>query len=85
MATMPITGVLTIPHWSIKAWYSFSRQAYLVQVEHDIPSRGGWIRAWLVDDTKVLRTYPTLPDAVAAIERFADDPHWTQCREYAGV
>ncbi len=61
------------------------RQAYLVQIEHDVPSRGGWIRAWIVDDTGTLRTYATLPDAMAAIERFADDPQWTQCRKCAGV
>ncbi len=85
MATMPLNGVLTLPDWSMKAWYSFDRQAFLIQVEHEIPSRGGWIRAWLVDASGNLRTYPTLSDAIAAIEAFADNPQWPHCREFAGV
>jgi len=84
MATMPNTGVLKIPHWSIKAWKSLSRNAYLVQVEHDLPERGGWIRAWLVDPSGLLQTYPTLAEAISAIEVFADAPQWDQCREFAG-
>lgn len=85
MATMPYTGVLTRDHWSIKAWKSFTRDAYLVQVEHDIPERGGWIRAWLVDSDGTLCTYPTLPEAIRAIETFADTPRWDRCREFAAV
>lgn len=85
MATMPDTGVLKTDSWSIKAWKSMSRNAYLVQVEHDIPERGGWIRAWLVDTTGSLCTYPELAEAVIAIESFADHPQWNQCREFAGV
>ncbi len=85
MITMPDTGVLTLPGWSCKAWFSLSRHAYLVQVEHDRPERGGWIRAWLVDGTGTLCTYTTLPDAIAAIEAFAANPQWDQCREFAGV
>jgi len=85
MATMPYTGVLTIDRWSLKAWKSLTRQAFLIQVEHDLPERGGWIRAWLVHPDGTLRTYPTLPEAIRAIEAFADQPRWDQCREFAGV
>ena len=85
MAAMPYNGVLHTDHWSIKAYKSLDRNAYLVQLEHDMSERGGWIRAWLVDTTGALRTYATLPEAITAIESFADHPRWDQCREFAAV
>jgi len=85
MPTMPYTGVLTLGPWSFKAWKSVSQNVFIIQVEHHIPERGGWIRAWVVHPDGNLRTYPTLPEAIAAIEQFAENPQWSQCRELAWV
>ena len=83
-ASESITGVVKIPGWSLKAWWSVTRHAWLVQVEHDIPERGGWIRAWLCTDTGMLAEFDLLSTAFSAIDRFVADPDWTQCREYLG-
>ena len=82
---MPDNGVLKITNWSFKSWWSASRQVWLVQVEHYIPERGGWIRAWLVNAAGELLTYLTLAESTEAIEMFAEHPQWDQCREFAGV
>lgn len=78
------TGVTHSAEWSLKTWWSVARQQWLVQVEHHIPERGGWIRAWLINAAGNPRAFASFPCAVRAIERFLDEPDWTQCREFPG-
>lgn len=80
-----VTGVATTHGWSLKAWWSTSRTAWLVQVEHDIPERGGWIRGWLATEAGEPDTFALLAEAVQAIERFLESPSWARCREFPGV
>lgn len=82
---MPYNGVLKVGDWSLKSWWSESRHAWLVQVEHNIPERGGWIRAWLENPQRELLTYPTLAESTKAIEDFVEHPQWERCREFSGV
>lgn len=77
-------GVGRIPNWSIKAWRSPANSSWLVQVEHALPERGGWIRGWLVDASGHLQRYPTLQAAAQAMTAFLDHPDWSGCREFPG-
>ena len=79
------TGVYTRDSWSLKAWWSSSQHRFYVQVEHHLPERGGWIRAWLMDSPEHLARYSTLEDAYAAIREFLNQPDWSRCQELSGV
>ncbi len=78
------TGVARQGDWSLKAWPSASRGAWLVQVEHYLPQRGGWIRAWLAAGEGP-QQFRTLDAAFHAIEAFLSHPQWEHCQEFAGV
>lgn len=82
---MPMTGVVTVGDWSLKAWWSMSRRAWLVQVEHRLPERGGWVRAWLSPAGEGPQAFSGLTEAWAAIDTFLAHPTWSHCREFAGV
>lgn len=85
MWSWALSGVATRPRWSIKPWWSVREQVWLVQVEHDIPERGGWIRAWLATPDGVPRHFPSLPVATEAIEGFLAEPDWSVCVELPAV
>ena len=85
MTAMTVAGVAQIEDWSVKPWWSFTRNAWLVQVEHQILARGGWIRAWLVTEAEIPAKFSLLSEALAAIETFLEAPDWTRCREFHGV
>ena len=78
------TGVARIEDWSLKAWWSIAQQRWLVQVEHRVPERGGWIRGWLVDAFGHLTSLGTLDAAAEAMDTFLDQPDWARCREFPG-
>ncbi|NMP24512.1 hypothetical protein [Sulfobacillus harzensis] len=80
-----VTGVATADDWSLKARWSIGRQAWLVQAEHRMPERGGWIRGWLATEAGAPAEFNLLTDALVAIERFLDAPTWARCREFSGV
>lgn len=86
-SNLPITGVAQSNTWSLKAWWSLPRQRWLIQAEHLLPERGGWIRAWLTDDPPLGPiAFEDLNEAHERIRTFAETPHWDDCREYpAGV
>lgn len=59
---LPVSAVSTAE--VVKAWRSVTQNRWLIQVEHDLPERGGWIRAWLVSaDTGLPRTWASLAEA----------------------
>ncbi len=81
---LSITGVAQSNTWSLKAWWSPRSQRWLVQAEHHVPERGGWIRAWLADGSPnpMPVTFDDLSEAHERIRAFAEAPHWDHCREY---
>ena len=78
-------GVFTHETWSLKAWWSTYQRRWLIQVEHNLPERGGWIRAWLMSDPDHLMVCDTLDEAHSVISAFLSHPEWTRCRELSGV
>lgn len=78
------TGVARQGDWSLKAWGHGPGTAWLVQVEHYVPARGGWIRAWL-STGEAPQEFPTLEAAFAAIDAFLHAPQWDRCREYVAI
>ena len=80
------TGVGQIDRWSVKAWWSVTQRRWLIQVEHDLPERGGWIRAWLVSaDTGLPLAFASLAEAEVVMSQFLADPDWSLCGEFASV
>ncbi len=83
--TESVTGVYQTDDWSLKAWWSVSQQVWLVQVEHRLPERGGWIRAWLAASDGSVARFGLLAEAVRAIGTFLEAPQWAGCLELSGV
>lgn len=84
LATEP-TDVVHLPTWSVKAWWSLMRHQWLIQIEHEIPARGGWIRAWLATPDATLACFDSLAAAHAAGDAFLRQPTWNQCLELTAV
>lgn len=83
---MPVTGVVQVPEWSAKAWWSRRQQLWLVQIERNCPDRGGWIRGWLTSAIPGQpQTFATLAMALAATEAFCVKPTETTWQENYGV
>lgn len=69
------TGIIHIPGWYAKAWWSMGQRTWLVQLERACPDQGGWIRGWLATPhTDIPQTFPTLDAALAAAEAFCATP-----------
>ncbi|POB12198.1 hypothetical protein [Sulfobacillus sp. hq2] len=86
LQTWRTIGVLTIPGWSLKAWYSGTRRVWLVQIERDLPEQGGWLRGWLASAVPgVPQAFATLAAAQTALLAFATTPHPAAWLPNAGV
>ena len=82
---MPLTGVFSVPGWSVKAWRSRSQRWY-VQIERKCPERGGWIRGWLTSShSGIPQTFPTLNAALAAAAAFCATPQIAAWCENHGI
>jgi len=66
--------------WEVKALCSTSlTDRYYVQIEHDEPARGGWIRYVLGDAITGCAYFPSLRDARIAACQFLAQPTLTAC------
>jgi hypothetical protein len=84
--TMPETGVLKIPGWSIKAWWSANQQTYFVQIERYDETIAGWVRGWLVSpESSTPQTFRTLEAAQQAACEFAEAPDVCWWQENVGI
>ncbi|SMC08047.1 hypothetical protein SAMN00768000_3615 [Sulfobacillus thermosulfidooxidans DSM 9293] len=65
------TGVITVPGWSAKPWFSHHQHRWLVQLERYDPPRGGWL--WH-PNTNQPQTFLTLDAAQDAALAFCAEP-----------
>lgn len=66
--------------WQCQAVLSWHSSDWWVQIEHDDPEQGGWVRYALTGDrVSGMAYFATRKAAEAAIHVFLDDPSLTRC------